>query len=93
MSHTPLSSRSPLKLFSSPNAGDAFADMDFVELFSDPSGSLSLFGDEHEGACEAGISDEQLELMEPLVPISNSTVEKGRLKILHQLNKATKEKS
>ena len=93
MSHTPLSSRSPLKLFSSPNAGDAFADMDFVELFSDPSGSLSLFGDEHEGAYEAGISDEQLELMEPLVPISNSTVEKGRLKILHQLNKATKEKS
>ena len=97
MSHTPLSSRSPLKLFSSPGAGDAFADMDFVELFSDPSGSLSLFDEEvEEGGAAAsevgGVTDEQLELMEPLVPISDAAVEKGRLKILHQLNKA-KERS
>ena len=67
------------------------------ELFSDPSGSLSLFDEEvEEGGAAAsevgGVTDEQLELMEPLVPISDAAVEKGRLKILHQLNKA-KERS
>jgi len=90
MSHTPLSSRSPLKLFSSPGGGDAFADMDFVELFSDPSGDLTLFDEETVDAVAPTIAsvEEQLELVEPVVPLTDAAIEKGRLKVLHQLNKA-----
>jgi len=101
MSHTPLSSRSPLKLFSSPAEGDAFADMDFVELFSDSAGGpLNMFDDNIDNCNMVGRApevnaeatlEEQLELTaEPVVPITDAAVEKGRLKILHQLNKANK---
>jgi len=82
MSHTPLNSRSPMRLFSSPGggAGGDFADMDFVDLFSDEA-----------GWADATVTNEEQAILdvanEDLAELPDAAIEKARLKVLHQINK------
>ena len=91
MSHTPLSSRSPLKLFSSPGSGDAFADMDFVELFSDMNDGSGFFDDVDCNASDevtdaSAIKPKQtMANIEPVDPVTDDMVEKARLRAIDQI--------
>lgn len=64
-----------MKLFSTPNGGD-FADMDFVDLFSDE--------------VEEVVEETVEEVGEEGLELEDGVVEKARLKVLHQINKKAK---
>jgi len=85
MSHTPLNSHSPMKLFTTPSGGD-FADMDFVDLFSD-----DVFGEG--GEDDHKVQEQALMDMtndETPLELEDGVVEKARLKVLHQINKKSR---